>query len=85
MSKQTVVNEYRHLCKVCGAPFTSTSRHSEYCSIECSKCEQENRRRAARRKRSLEPIISICREIEAYNAEHGTHLSYGQYVSGRRH
>lgn len=85
MSKGVVVNVYTHYCKVCFTRFTSTSRHSEFCSVECSNFERENRNRRYRRNRTLEPILKICREVEAYNKAHGTHLSYGQYVSGRRH
>lgn len=84
MSKGQVVNTFKHICKVCGARFTSTSRHSEYCSPECSEYDRENKRRASRRTQSLEPIYNKVREIEAYNLAHGTNLSYGQYVSGRR-
>lgn len=84
MSKtKTVI--YRHICKVCGARFTSNSRHSEYCSSECSAYDRSAKRHTYRRNESIEAILRICREIEAYNKEHGTHLSYGQYVSGRRH
>ena len=85
MNKGQVVNTYKHVCSVCGVRFTSTSRHSEYCSAECSEYGREQKRRAYRKSRSLEPLLSICREIDAYNKEHGTRLSYGQYVSGRRH
>lgn len=84
MGKGQVINTFKHICKVCGARFTSTSRHSEYCSTECSEYGREQKRQSLRRSQSLEPLLKICREIDAYNKEHGTRLSYGQYVSGRR-
>ena len=75
-------------CVDCKEPFKSKSYRAE----RCPKCRQERQRLLKRenyiRKKerkygenSLKTIREIMRELKAYNQEHNTHLSYGQYVS----
>ena len=75
-------------CVNCGRPFTSKAHKAE----RCPECRQERIKQLAkenyRRKKygqrkgtASKSINKIMRELKAYNQEHNTHLSYGQYVS----
>lgn len=74
----------RKKCLICGAIYYGGNLHKTgYCSDEC---RDEGRRRSyalrgllgGKRKPSRR-LDNTLKEINAYNKEHGTHLSYGQY------
>lgn len=41
---------------------------------------KNERKRSARRRPKVDKLGDLQREIDAYNREHGTALTYGQYV-----
>ncbi len=65
------------ICKDCGCEFTTTAHNTKWCPLCRKKPHQSEKKRMPMRK-SLRQVMA---EIKAYNAEHGTNLSYGQYVS----
>ena len=78
-------------CIDCGKVFTTKSPKA----LRCEKCKHEHllqmakeshrkqvaKRNYEKRKRAKISIRQILREMEEYNKEHNTSLSYGQYVS----
>jgi predicted amidophosphoribosyltransferase len=72
-------------CFNCNREFTYTSDAKKYCP-ECEKEIKRERNRKfmanKRKKASIEikTISQVLQELKAYNEEHGTCLSYGQYV-----
>lgn len=72
-------------CFNCNREFTYTSDAKKYCP-ECDKEIKRERNRNFMRKKRAKPSVEvksireILIEMENYNKEHGTHLSYGQYV-----
>lgn len=84
------------ICIDCGKMFTAQSRAAKRCP-ECNlKHRKEYRQEYAEvnKKEQIEPkkkikkpmrkpktISQILKEVEAYNKEHKTRLSYGQYVA----
>lgn len=80
-SSQRVFPEERRYCRCCG--YLLPDGAEEYCNSDCRqrglKLWNEERRRYRRASRS--PISQTVREVENYNKEHGTSLSYGQYVA----
>lgn len=76
-------------CGQCGAEYYTNSPRKRL----CQKCEKENRQRnikntneqfkvyKPRKKPTGKSIYQVIREIEKYNKEHKTMLSYGQYVA----
>jgi predicted nucleic acid-binding Zn-ribbon protein len=83
----------KHTCIDCGENFYSISTQV----LRCPECrakykkeyekiyKKENPRRKKRKiSRGMPPsksISQVLRELEAYNKEHGTWLSYGQYIA----
>ena len=77
-------------CIDCGKVFTAKSRKA----LRCEKCgyerillktrESDHKKKIAReqakRPHPKTSLIKIMRELEQYNKEHRTTLSYGQYV-----
>ena len=76
--------EVKH-CKCCGARLKSTAV-GDYCSGLCKRRGEELRRLEAKRKKERyeSPIYTAVRALMLYNKEHGTNLSYGQFVSRMR-
>jgi predicted amidophosphoribosyltransferase len=73
-------------CFKCDRMFNYTSDAKKYCP-ECEKeIKRERNRKFMANKRKKKPsvevktISEVLREMKAYNEEHGTCLSYGQYV-----
>ena len=77
------------ICVDCGCTFTAFSRGA----LRCAECKIEHKRRTAatgmasyRNGKKQKPykvkktIREVIVELERYNKEHGTHLSYGQFV-----
>ena len=78
---------YEKICINCGETF-KTHGHS---ALRCVECRQQLERQKQRdrylikkakghRLRPAKSINQILRELEAYNKEHKTHLTYGQYM-----
>ena len=79
-------NLYYITCFKCGCEFTHTNEAKKYCP-ECDaqirrerskKCMQKKRTKSKLRFKGLHEVVA---EVKAYNQEHGTLLSYGQYVA----
>ena len=78
---------YELTCINCGQTFKAHAPTA----LRCDECKQERTRKQhkaymARRRKSAELIFKktlneIMRDLKAYNSEHNTHLTYGQYVS----
>ncbi len=70
----------RH-CRCCGARLKE-GRY-DYCDESCRIRGEKLWQRQARRRRRYEssPLYMKVAKIERYNREHGTDLSYGQYVA----
>ncbi len=77
------------ICTQCGAEYYTNSPRKRL----CQKCEKENRQRnikntneqykvyTPRKKAKFKSIYQVIRDVEKYNKEHKTRLSYGQYVA----
>lgn len=69
---------YHKNCRWCGDPFDSEKSHKYL----CPKCEEA--RKVANEKKKKPPnedkLGDLQREIDEYNRQNGTALSYGQYV-----
>ena len=70
-------------CKCCGARMY---KEGDYCNSTCRRrgellWEMERQKKQAWLK---SPLYLALKEVEEYNSEHGTNLSYGQYFSGVR-
>jgi hypothetical protein len=72
-------------CEKCGK-FYYTSKE---CSTICEKCQSNDNQNYElsqtgkpknRKKRAVKSISEILRDMEKYNKEHNTNLSYGYYV-----
>lgn len=68
-------------CRCCGAHLKEGVQ--EYCSERCRIRGEElwRKERQRRDEQYQNPLSKIIRELEHYNAEHGTKLSYGEYVA----
>ena len=68
-------------CVECGKIFRNPNENERFCP-ECKKIK-EGRKKPKQKAKSVKSksILQITRELEKYNKEHGTMLSYGQYVS----
>ncbi len=68
-------------CKVCLKVFVAHSNVAKYCPI----CREEIRKRPttkkSRRIKTGKTLNEIMKDLEAYNKEHKTRLTYGKYVS----
>lgn len=73
--------EYKLICKHCGKEFYHKTYQKVYCN-ECSALGRKKRGgKASLKKMATKSISQVVRELEKYNKEHGTCISYGQYVS----
>ncbi len=70
-------------CACCGAKIKNSEK---YCSEEC-RIRGEYLWAKQRREKDYwqnHPLYVAVREVEEYNKQHGTHLSYGEYFAGVR-
>ena len=68
-------------CIICGAEF-SGNLNARYCP-ECREdqaAKQQERERLRAQRRKGKTIEQILCEVERYNRENGTRITYGQYV-----
>ena len=77
-------------CELCGCRYRASHWNSKY----CDGCKRDARLQQNKESKRVKRIIqqqkqarktqrnfdTLTKEIEAYNREHGTFLSYGQYV-----
>ena len=80
MSKNTYIIH----CFKCDREFEHMNEAKKY----CPECEKQIRRERSRKcmakkraKTNIKSLSEIERERRAYNEEHGTCLTYGQYVN----
>ena len=80
-----MVKQYFKKCRTCGKQFVTFNSRKQLCEIcgdkneiKRSRHEQsKNVKEPAKRKNSLDAKL---RELRAYNKEHGTRYSYGEWV-----
>ena len=82
MNKQSLRYKtlYHLTCRRCGKEFDTHKPDQIYCGRECANL----RRKKRTRKTIPDPLKTfdeILAEIEQYNQEHGTRLTYGQWVA----
>ena len=65
-------------CAECHKVFRNPDENERFCP-ECKKIK-ENKKKPKQKAKSNKSILQITRELKKYNKEHGTRLSYGQYV-----
>lgn len=58
--------------------FRNPNENERLCP-ECKKIK-ESKKKPKQKAKSNKSILQITRELKKYNKEHGTRLSYGQYV-----
>lgn len=63
-------------CADCHKIFRNPDENERFCP-ECKKI-RENKKPKPKAKKS---VLQITKELEKYNKEHKTRLSYGQYVA----
>lgn len=63
-------------CMDCHKIFRNPDENERFCP-ECKKI-RENKKPKPKAKKS---VLQITKELEKYNKEHKTRLSYGQYVA----
>ena len=63
-------------CADCHKIFRNPDENERFCP-ECKKI-RENKKPKPKAKKS---VLQMTRELEKYNKEHKTRLSYGQYVA----
>lgn len=79
--KSTEVSHYDGTyCGCCGMPI---SHNLDYCSDSCRKMAAELYEREERRRKIIQDfeLSAAIREVDDYNRENGTRLSYGKYFS----
>lgn len=68
-------------CVECGKFFRNPDENERFCP-ECKKIKENKKKQKPKIKiNKSKTIWQIVRELEKYNKEHRTRLSYGQYVS----
>ena len=77
-------------CTICGGEFMGgySAKYCEYCRAHASKRSEPKVREGRpqvitlkkKKQNSGKGIREIVAELEAYNREHGTHYTYGQYI-----
>jgi len=82
-------------CKYCGKEFIQPNHHwgqcycSDACRNEAKKIHNQRYKNRIKRERKMmeamrhTDLSNTVREIEKYNQENGTSLTYGQYISLR--
>ncbi len=70
-------------CKCCGARMY---KEGDYCNNTCRRRGEMLWEKERRKKQAwLEhPLYAALKEVEQYNKEHGTNLSYGQYFAQKK-
>ena len=83
---------YKKNCKHCGKAFKTDRKKVVICT-ECKKANKrklDNERNSAYKSPKLEikrkaktyiSLFAMVKIIEAYNQKHGTHYTYGKFVS----
>ena len=68
-------------CVECYKFFRNPNENERLCP-ECKKIK-ENKNKAKQKTKSIKSksVLQVTRELEKYNREHGTRLSYGKYVA----
>ncbi len=69
-----------YYCRCCGARMF---KEREYCSAECAGRARQLQKMKHDREQfyANNPLFVAVREVEKYNRENGTRLSYGQYTA----
>ena len=68
-------------CAECYKVFRNPDENERFCP-ECKKIkESKNKARQKAKSIKSKSILQVTRELEKYNKEHRTMLSYGKYVS----
>ena len=70
---------YQKKCKWCGSPFESETRGKKICPA-CDSVKRAKEEERKRQRQKPDKLGDLQREIDTYNREHGTALTYGQYV-----
>lgn len=74
----------RDVCVICGVPLVKNShnRHKLYCSAACADKARTARRRAQKEKSKtrVSGLTDVLRELNEYNRQHNTAISYGKWV-----
>ena len=65
-------------CAKCHKVFRNPDENERFCP-ECKNIKG-SKKKASRKAKSIKSILQITRELEKYNKEHGTWLSYGKYI-----
>lgn len=65
-------------CAECNKVFRDPNENERLCP-ECKKIK-ESKKKPKQKAKSNKSILQITRELEKYNREHRTMLSYGKYV-----
>ena len=81
MTKQT----YKISCERCGCEIVTTHHLQRYCTRCRADVRRETQRKACRRYKNKrvvnhKSVNEIIKELNAYNKEHNTSLTYGQYM-----
>ena len=66
-------------CAECHKVFRNPDENERLCP-ECKKIK-ESKKKAKQKAKTNKSILQITRELEKYNKEHKTRLSYGKYVA----
>ncbi len=76
-------------CSRCGEPFGAKTNYALYCP-NCRKEVVKEKSAASKAKKKaaghkpqneIKSMKQFLKELDNYNKEHGTHLTYGQYVA----
>ena len=68
-------------CAECGKIFRNPNENEKFCT-ECKKIKESKKKSKPKVKpNKSKSIWQTTRELEKYNKEHKTRLSYGQYVA----
>ncbi len=68
---------YVKRCTYCASEFESSSRNARVCPVCRSFVAPVHTARKTRKR--AKSLNDFCREVEVYNRQNGTHLTYGQY------
>ena len=66
-------------CAECNKVFRNPNENERLCP-ECKKIK-DSKKKPKQKAKSNKSILQITRELEKYNREHRTMLSYGKYVA----
>lgn len=72
-------NISRKTCELCGKEFFATTPQAKYCSEECRRVRRNSWRERKPKPPTRKSLDALLKEIDEYNATHGTHLTYGKY------